>query len=279
MAIQVRRVGDDLLVDNLDLKRAARSLLKQTRAADWTPPGDMNQAMELIARLAGFSDLHAAVTQASRGSTANLGSPHQQRPQFAAHSLANMFPEGLPPKFTTAWKDECSLNLFSCIASIHKGDTVGAIVGRPGSGKSVLAKVMARSTNGAVLDYRKTTVQADLESLRLSPPAVVFIDEFYFQSAATETALLEFIKSATSSKFVFIGQDDAYVSSLLERRDASGSRRLVSAVVLDLDLMSMRSIEALPNTAALAASPTPAEPHSAPGASGIEPARRIRNRP
>lgn len=203
MAIQVRRVGDDLLVDNLDLKRAARSLLKQTRAADWTPPGDMNQAMELIARLAGFSDLHAAVAQASRASTEDLGSLHQQRPQFAAHSLADTLPEGLPPKFT-------------------KGKTVAAIVGRPGFGKPVSAKVMAHSMNGAVQDY---------------------------------------------------------LSNLLERRDASGSRRIVGAAALDLDLMRTRCIEALPSTTLPIAAPTPAEQHSAPGASGTEPARRIRNRP
>ncbi len=66
MPVQSHRQGDDLLVDNVDLKRAARNFLNKTRAADWTPPRDLNQAMELMAACFGYANLLAANRQAGQ---------------------------------------------------------------------------------------------------------------------------------------------------------------------------------------------------------------------
>lgn len=49
MPVQSRHQGDDLLVDNVDIKRAARNFLSKTRDPSWTPPGNLNQAMEFMA--------------------------------------------------------------------------------------------------------------------------------------------------------------------------------------------------------------------------------------
>lgn len=70
MPVQSRRQGDDLLVDNVDLKRAARNFLNKTRAADWTPPRDLNQAMELMAAYFGYANLLAANKEAGHAPVA-----------------------------------------------------------------------------------------------------------------------------------------------------------------------------------------------------------------
>lgn len=64
MPVQSRRQGDDLLVDNVDIKRAARNFLSKTRDPGWTPPADLNQAMELMATCFGYANLLAANKQA-----------------------------------------------------------------------------------------------------------------------------------------------------------------------------------------------------------------------
>ena len=66
MPVQSRREGDDLLVDNVDLKRAARNLLNKTRAPGWKPPSDLNQAMELMASCFGYANLLVANQQAPK---------------------------------------------------------------------------------------------------------------------------------------------------------------------------------------------------------------------
>ncbi|MFK4705936.1 hypothetical protein ABIC83_002775 [Roseateles asaccharophilus] len=65
MPVQSRRQGDDLVVHNVDLKRAARNFLNKTRAPDWVPPRDLNQAMEFMATFFGYANLMAANKQAA----------------------------------------------------------------------------------------------------------------------------------------------------------------------------------------------------------------------
>lgn len=64
MPVQSRRDGDVLLVDNVDLKRTSRNLLNKVRTPGWTPPKDLNQAMELVAACLGYGNLLAANTAA-----------------------------------------------------------------------------------------------------------------------------------------------------------------------------------------------------------------------
>jgi len=65
MPVQARRDGETLFVDNVDLKRGARNLLKKTTGPGWRPPADINEAMEQFAALLGYANLLAANDQAT----------------------------------------------------------------------------------------------------------------------------------------------------------------------------------------------------------------------
>lgn len=59
MAVTTRRHGETIFVDGVDLKRAARTLRSIAEAPSWNPPTDLNQALEVVARMLGFPNLHA----------------------------------------------------------------------------------------------------------------------------------------------------------------------------------------------------------------------------
>lgn len=75
MHTQSRTHGDAIILDGVDLKRTARSLLRQLKSSA-PPPTDLNQAMELVAKAAGFRDLRSACKPAPASSShAQLLSP------------------------------------------------------------------------------------------------------------------------------------------------------------------------------------------------------------
>jgi len=59
MAVIPRREGDSIFVDGVDVKRAARTLRALAEAPQWEAPRDLNAALEAVARMLGFPNLHA----------------------------------------------------------------------------------------------------------------------------------------------------------------------------------------------------------------------------
>lgn len=80
MAVTTRREGESIFVDGVDVKRAARTLRSIAEAPGWKPPSDLNQALEVFARMLGFPNLHALNAASSEKSPS--GQPqadHRQR--------------------------------------------------------------------------------------------------------------------------------------------------------------------------------------------------------
>lgn len=369
MPVKSRRQGDDLLVDNVDLKRAARNLLNKTRATGRTPPSDLNQAMELMASCFGFANLLAANQQAVRsleiinglvyqtlqpgaesrpeigaglsvqiapthtslGALAEAGAPavlaegvldkmqlqnagvsnvmpgapaspaisdaeqalvdrlmtsrrdgrQMMRigvgledlaaradalaaagPETARAALENAttslvltpgsssvwhptpdtFPADCGPRFDQRWKNLASAGFYSSLAGVaHSGEIV-AIIGMPGAGKSLLVNAMAKSIGGAIVDFRLKTWQEDFDRVRRAPPSLVFIEELYHHSEATEMEVAAFALAAKSTKTVFVFQNyDTLVQSMLSRRSPKGKPLFTLARVLDLDRMTLNT--------------------------------------
>lgn len=263
MPVQSRRQGDDLLVDNVDLKRTARNLLNKTRAPGWTPPSDLSQAMELMAACFGYANLLAVNKQANAApqlpvapveesaraaletATTNvlLTAGPAVGKSMSLHPAPDTFPADLGPKFDQRWKNLASAGFYASLAGVaHSGDIV-AIIGRPGSGKSLLVNAMAKSMAGAIVDFRLKTWQEDFSRVRCAPPSLVFIEELYHHSEATEMEVAAFALGAKSTKTVFVFQNyDTLVQSMLSRRDRTGKPLFALARVLDLDRMTLNTV-------------------------------------
>jgi hypothetical protein len=263
MPVQSRRQGDELLVDNVDLKRAARNLINKTKAPGWTPPSDLNQAMELMASCFGYANLLAVNKQANAAPQLPVA-PVEESARVALenattnvlltagpavgkgmslHPAPDTFPVDLGPKFDQRWKNLASAGFYASLAGVaHSGDIV-AIIGRPGSGKSLLVNAMAKSMAGAIVDFRLKTWQEDFDRVRRAPPSLVFIEELYHRSEATEMEVAAFALGAKSTKTVFVFQNyDTLVQSMLSRRDPAGKPLFALARVLDLDRMTLNTV-------------------------------------
>jgi energy-coupling factor transporter ATP-binding protein EcfA2 len=258
MPVQSRRQGDDLLVDNVDLKRAARNLLNKTRSPGWVPPADLNQAMELMAGCFGYANLLAANKQAlqaptlERNSRQSGASPSDdegiKRRDAGSHGMATLFtpvtfPEVVSPRFDQRWKNLVSTGFYSCLAGVARPGEVIAIIGRPGAGKSLLANAMAQSMGGEIVDFRKSTWQQDFDRVLASPPKLLFVDELYYHAEATEMRVATFVATALVTKTAFLFQRlEDVKESLLNRRDADGKQLFTKVHVLDLDRMTLHTI-------------------------------------
>lgn len=305
MPVQSRRQGDDLLVDSVDLKRAARNLLNKIRDPGWTPPCDLNQAMEFMASCFGYANLLAANKQAQQASAAMdswagrrddsvvltpriLTSRRDGRqmvriavsledlvtradalaaagPEATRAAIENAtthlviaptsssvwrpapdtFPADCGARFDRKWKNLASAGFYSALAGVvHSGDIV-AIIGRPGAGKSLLVNAIAKSMDGAIIDFRLKTWQEDFDRVRRAPPSLVFIEELYHHSEATEMEVAAFALAAKATKAVFVFQNyDTLVRSVLSRSDPSGKPLFTLARVLDLDRMTLNTVYA-----------------------------------
>lgn len=69
MAINARRVGDSILVDNVDVKRLARKLRSLTQDPTWQAPQDMDAALKVAAHLLGYANLHELNEAAGKAPT------------------------------------------------------------------------------------------------------------------------------------------------------------------------------------------------------------------
>lgn len=356
MPVQSRRQGDDLLVDNVDLKRAARNLLNKTRAPGWTPPGDLNQAMELMASCFGYANLLAANEQARRAPAASAaptvlaegmldkmklqaaGVPNVVQPEEVArrpwgpvpfvrqdgsvldpdadtlskrediaqrlatarrdgrtmvrigmgledltaradalaatgpesaratlenattrlqmqtvdlsrgtptaiHPAPDTFPADCCPKFDQRWRNLASTGFYSCLADVAHNRDIVAIIGRRGSGTSLLVNAMAKSKGGAVVNFGLKTAEGDFDRMLEAPPKLCFFEEFP-GSGETRIDAISFAAGASTTKAVFVLQDYEALRALFEERNLSGQPILNKAVVLDLDRMTLNTVYA-----------------------------------
>lgn len=191
----------------------------------------------------------------------------------ALTAAPDTFPADCGDRFDQRWRNLASAGLYSAFANASQPGDVVAIVGKSGTGKTLLAQAMADAIGGVVLDFRKANWREAFDRVLRDPPRYVFIDEIYHHSDATKMEVARFALRAQSTKTVFLFQNQYFVTSLLSQRHPDGRQALHSAQVLDLDRMTLSSMHSsqevsLEDTQAHlgasspAATPVPAEKRS-----------------
>ena len=167
--------GDALLASRIDIARAARALRKHlSGVADelGIPEGarsplrlDQGQGLDVLCKVLGAQSHHAA-RQAAK-SPDITGWPSDARERLIddlAVSRGRKFPTHLPDAFDDAWQRGVLDMARRAIegANPASGQLI-AIVGGPGSGKTLLANAMADKWDGTVIDIslRSPSMVAD----------------------------------------------------------------------------------------------------------------------
>lgn len=158
------------------------------------------------------------------------------------HPAPDTFPTDCGPNFDQRWKNLASVGFVECLSGAVMSSDIVAVIGRPGSGKSLLVNAMAKSMGGAVIDFRLKTWQEDFDRVRRAPPGLVFIEELYHHSEATEMEVAAFALAAKSTKTVFVFQRYDTLMLMLGRRGRDGKPLFNLARVLDLDKMALNTV-------------------------------------
>ncbi|WP_146139396.1 hypothetical protein [Simplicispira suum] len=137
-----------MFAKTVDVDRLARNLvaegLQPTKGA----------ALNLAARLLGASNHHALLAQAKAPKLATWSIPDiQEYLSSEAITTGSRFPKELPPQFDGAWQHRATALLAKAVAARTPGELEFiALVGGPGSGKTLLAKHFCKLSGGCVVD-------------------------------------------------------------------------------------------------------------------------------
>lgn len=150
--------GDNVFVDGVDLTRAARKLRKLHEKLAAQAEFHPNHFLDVIAQTIGYASHHELRSQAHSSRDADIG----RQPAFSlaeeALKLGASFPKVLPDRFDRDWREKAVALFNEALEKRVPGRCdVVALVGSTGSGKTVLARHMAKARGGAVLDATLTS--------------------------------------------------------------------------------------------------------------------------
>jgi len=238
MATFARREGDSLLVDGVDLKRASRKYLSILKEPGWSPPKDLNAAMELVSRILGYPNLHAANQQTLHASLKAL-SFGEQMPEPAS-PLDNMYER--------PWRDFAPA-LFRQALSNRRTDRVEiiALVGDTLTGKTILAKHMAKELDGVVLDMLEDIDGKAYEAIQHLPNQLIIFDAPADPGSRMRPALTTLFEVMTRRRqdrnrtYVFTFKNVAAVQGVLDSiTHGTGEPMVDSAQVLDVETLQLQ---------------------------------------
>lgn len=160
-----------LFVDGVDVKRAAKYLLKEINSPNFKlkPPSDVGQAMDWVLQMVGFESHHVARTRAKN---ANIEGP-PGRNEDPLHILMRRFmikpadmPKGIAEVMGERWPT-LSRTLFDQALSRRNRDKVQAIaiIGGSGKGKTVLAQDAVKRLGGVIADVSLRPYMPDVSRL------------------------------------------------------------------------------------------------------------------
>lgn len=249
MSITAHMIGNDLVVDGVDFKRLARRFKQATSEPGFTAPQSLPEALEALARLLGYPDLHAVNSQA-RGV---VQAPYSRsRAWSPALSFGEPFPRDLPDWINPAWRDTATVLVRQALVERRK-DRVEfiALVGAEGAGKSILARHMAHMLNGAVLDLEADRAQQreGFDALMQAPKPVTFFD---ISAGGARRAkpltqmmdVLKLVKDKPELAFVFSFDALHSVQNLLDSITSGNGKAIFEALrVVDLNDMRLKLLE------------------------------------
>lgn len=201
MPFEVRLVNDEVFADSVDVKRVARKLKKLTNVEGFTPPQDMNQALELVARMLDFPSTFA-LRQTARNHTTPVSAGSLKRSyveERAEHMVQLLqafwsgsqiglplielvtpgidFPKELPAEFGPDWQAKAVKLMAEALEGCNQ-DRVELVLlaGKSGAGKSLLARHTAQANRGLVLNYALDTMNHSglRAALEQNPPLLCY---------------------------------------------------------------------------------------------------------
>lgn len=167
--------GDNVFVNDVDVTRAARKLRQLLKKLELQAELHPNTSLDLIAQAIGYASHHALRSEAHNDRDGDSG----RDPLFAlakeALKLGESFPKELPERFGKVWREKAVALFDQAIKRRVPGRCeVVALVGKAASGKTVLARHMAKMRGGAVLDATLTNQSIPIEFCK--PDAVLVYD-------------------------------------------------------------------------------------------------------
>jgi hypothetical protein len=150
--------GETLFANGVDVKRLAREIRKSQLDTNGNPSTSMEDALDVVARGLGARNHFDMRCQAEDPDISSWTHDEVQRlVQESAVSRGMRFPRGLPRKFDQQWQRD-AVRLFE---QAERARTPGklefvALIGSPGSGKTLLANHMCATRGGQVIDVELT---------------------------------------------------------------------------------------------------------------------------
>lgn len=164
-----------LYASNVDVNRAARAITKFQNLSS------IDKGYELIAKILGFEN-HYQLRQAAKD-TDVTGLSVQECHAILGNKFAGKgepFPRNsLPPRFDSKWQNDSVHLVNQALFSIPDGAIeFVAVVGGPGTGKSLVLNHIAASRNGVVLNIDNWNFNLFDSSVRkMSPEGVLVLDQ------------------------------------------------------------------------------------------------------
>jgi hypothetical protein len=210
MTVVVRRNGEDVVLDGVDLKRTARLLRRVMLQPGWQPPVDMQACMELVSTACGFPNLHALMASTRpHGRNDSLESAMSRR---ANPGKGSALQKGMQPFTKVYWGHMMECFQYAS-ANTETGEVI-AIVGKTGSGKSYLAREISQLSKSFIsyVDFSAETIDESgfdsfvsryIESLMSdSDLRVAILDELiYLPEALRKEIALRVLDLARSKGF------------------------------------------------------------------------------
>lgn len=154
--------NDEAFAGRVQISRLARSIKKQLR-----PDASHDECLDLASRLLGcdsYYDLRRRATDPDI-----RGWDHQEAVkllQSEAIKRGSRFPGNLPPRFDESWQRQAYQLIDEALSSVHPGTLeVVALIGPPGSGKTLLAAHVVDRKGGFIVDVGQASL-IDIQRIR-----------------------------------------------------------------------------------------------------------------
>ncbi|MFK4705657.1 hypothetical protein ABIC83_002496 [Roseateles asaccharophilus] len=230
MPVQTRREGDNVLVDSVDLKRSARNVLRLTQEPGWTPPTDVNQAMDFMARAFGYPNLHAALNSAAALAPASTAAPKSVEPFSLDEEVSTALQSGVPFKMQASIQAMSSEELKGLMGfpsgaltqdqmawafdelerhlGVGPSRTIVGLVGGVYSGRSAWVE-WASSLPGVGVDFTPPG-EGELTRLLARQQPVVLVDGFCNKGSTLDDAFAGMVVEShlrSRTRLVFMADD------------------------------------------------------------------------
>lgn len=252
---QARVDAGNIHVDNVDLHRATRNLTSILTSPHWAVPTEPAEMMELMARVMGYPNMRALYVQGASqeallkevkaGATVEPRDYHkrlriQAEPEPGA--LLN-FPARLPKQFDDKWKSVVTYGLQMAFyrTKPERGDVV-VVVGKPGTGKSMLGRTIALEVGGLVIDATLPNWELQLVPLDNGEKPRVVVWDGAEKAENGLTLAAKHIQSKASPTVVLV-PDLKELTKLSRALEAAGASPGASFHIMDIN--SLRSYDAL----------------------------------